>query len=359
MAVLDVPVNPYLSRLPEKIDEAIWWALGQEPPRPYIGVSVLGEPCGRKLWLSFRWFITREVFPGRMLRLFRRGHREEETIVSDLRLAGVEISHVLDDQLTFDFGCHVMGHPDGFITKGVPEAPSTGHIAEFKTHNDASFRELKSKGVKEAKPMHWIQMQCGMVGASRYFGHKIDRALYVAVNKNDDELYIERVRLDEMAAENAIQRGQRIAVSDYLPPGISQRPDWWQCKLCAYHSFCHKEGKEKMLPEINCRTCCHFTAAKDGKCYCEIFDHSEIPLEAQLEEHYCHVFHPDMVGWPYVEKLSTKDSVAYSIDQLGGDVVLNGMDGYSSREIATAIEGGATSAAGIERIPEEDTEITF
>ena len=358
MALLETPINPYISTLSKTIDDLVWWDL-QEPARAYLGISSIGEPCARKLWLSFRWF-SFEDFDGRMLRLFRRGHREEETIVSDLRTAGVKISHVLDDQLTFDFGSHVMGHPDGLITEGVPEAPKTEHIAEFKTHNDASFRELKAKGVKEAKPMHWIQMQCGMLGATRHFGHQVNRALYVAVNKNDDELYTERVRLDEEVAKNAIQRGQRIATGDYIPPGISQRPDWWQCRCCRFHDFCHKEGKkDRLLPEINCRTCAHFTAAKDGKCYCEMFGHSEIPVEAQRKEHYCHVFHPDMVGWPYVERLGTKDSVAYSIDQLSEDTVLNGADGYSSREIKVAIEGGATSAAGIERLSEEDTEITF
>ena len=358
MARLDI--NPNVSeKLREAVDDAAFWRLSHDLPRTYIGASVIGHHCARYLWLSFRWFGF-ELFSGRIYRLFRRGKREEETIVEDLRGAGIVIDHVLDDQLTFDFGCHVIGHPDGFIKSGVPEAPKTEHVAEFKTHSEESFRELLQKGVQEAKPMHWAQMQCGMIGASGYFGHQVDRALYVAINKNTDEYYFERVRLDEGKANEIIKRGQDIATDDYIPLRISSKPDWYQCKLCFFHDFCHGAMEDRPLPEINCRTCCHFTAGKDGKCYCELFNHSEIPVEAQRKPQYCHVFHPQMVpDWAIADSLNTESSMAYSIPQLGDDIVLNGADGYSSREIIDAIRGGATSAAGIKRIPEEDDNIAF
>ena len=130
------------------MDDAAFWRLSNELPRTYLGVSIIGHPCARYLWLNFRWF-SFELFSGRMYRLFRRGKREEETIVEDLRGAGIVIEHVLDDQLTFDFGSHVIGHPDGFIKSGVPEAPKTEHVAEFKTHNSDSFNLLLKQGVKE------------------------------------------------------------------------------------------------------------------------------------------------------------------------------------------------------------------
>ena len=47
----------------------------QEPPRPHMGCSLIGDPCERKLWLSFRWAVV-ERFDGRILRLFRRGQHE-------------------------------------------------------------------------------------------------------------------------------------------------------------------------------------------------------------------------------------------------------------------------------------------
>ena len=355
-----VELNPFRSAaLQEAVDEAAFWKYSSELPRTYLGISIIGHPCARYLWLYFRWF-GHELFPGRIYRLFRRGKREEETIVEDLRNAGIEIDHVLDGQLTLDFGCHVMGHPDGFIKSGVPEAPKTEHIAEFKTHSSESFKALIREGVKEAKPMHWAQMQCGMIGASRLFGHTVDRALYAAVNKDTDEYYFERVRLDEPEALRIIKRGQDTATDDFIPLRLSSKPDWWQCSLCFFHGFCHGADGRKTLPRVSCRTCAHFTAGKDGKCYCALFGNAEIPVEAQRKAQYCHVFHPDMVpDWAQCTKLNTETSMAYSIPQLGDDIVLNGADGYSSWEIIRAIEGGAANAAGIERIPEEDDSIPF
>ena len=81
--------------------------------------------------------------------------------------------------------------------------------------------------------MHWAQMQLYMLGT------RIDRALYVAVCKNDDQLYTERVHFDKEAAEKLLQRGKRLAKSERMPEPISTDPSWYQCKFCAAHSFCH------------------------------------------------------------------------------------------------------------------------
>ena len=61
-----------------------------DSPRPHLGASVIGRPCARELWYSFRWG-TESDFNGRLLRLFRRGHQEEGPLVADLRNAGVTV----------------------------------------------------------------------------------------------------------------------------------------------------------------------------------------------------------------------------------------------------------------------------
>ena len=61
-----------------------------EKPRGHLGCSILGHPCDRYIWLQFRYAVI-EKFNGRMLRLFRRGHKEEESVVSDLRRIGIDI----------------------------------------------------------------------------------------------------------------------------------------------------------------------------------------------------------------------------------------------------------------------------
>ena len=52
---------------------------------------------------------------------------------------------------------HFGGSLDG-VAKGLPEAPKSPAILEMKTHNEKSFKELMSKGVKNAKPQHYAQM---------------------------------------------------------------------------------------------------------------------------------------------------------------------------------------------------------
>ena len=339
------------SKTAEMIDDAWFWQGNKAELRPYLGVSLIGHHCSRYLWLNFRWF-SWDVQDGRMLRLFRRGQREEETVVSDLRMIGMELDYVLDRQLDMDFGCHVKGHPDGLILSGVPEAPKSPHTLEIKTHNRDSFNELEAKGVMEAKPMHYAQMQCEMLGASLTLGLKIERALYVAVSKDDDRMYSERIRLDKPYAQSLIKRGQDIAVSDYIPSPISTRPDWWQCRFCRFHDLCHGGT---ILPEIHCRTCIHFTAEKDGRCTCACYGGKEIPLEAQRKGCPCHVFHPDMVpSWELVREASTKDSACYRIPELGD--VLNGWEGYSSEDIKAAIGRGEH---GTEDISAESDSIDF
>jgi hypothetical protein len=123
-----------------------------EKPRAHMGCSTLGHHCERWLWLSFRWAVV-EKFQGRILRLFRRGFNEEATIISDLRAIGMSVSGT---QRRVNFGSHVSGSLDG-IGKGVPGAPKTEHVLEFKTHSLKSFNDLEKNGVAKSKPQHFRQ----------------------------------------------------------------------------------------------------------------------------------------------------------------------------------------------------------
>jgi hypothetical protein len=296
-------------------------------PRPHLGASMLGHACDRWIWLSFRW-AAREKFSGRMLRLFRRGHAEEATIMKDLAMTGIDFSK---RQANVSFGSHVSGSADAIIEGGVPEAPQTRHIAEFKTHNKKSFDALEKEGVLKAKPEHWGQMQIYMAGTF------IERALYVAVCKDDDRYYIERVKFDKEAAEKLIARGKRLALSDEMPPPISTDPTWYQCRFCPAHAMCHEKQPTQY---VNCRTCAHSTPKEDSTWKCERFDAEGIPFEYQLKGCDAHVLHPDMVPWN--AKLGEPDewSLTYIIN---GKPVVNGGDGFASTEIVANPEGCASS----------------
>ena len=310
-----------MSELPEPINTIAtlidqYHSSKSSKPRPHMGVSLLGHHCDRWLWINFRWAVV-EDFDGRILRLFRRGHKEEDVIISDLRAIGIDIR---SSQRRVDFGNHVSGSLDGVIEGGVPEAPRARHVAEFKTHSKKSFDDMIKNGVEKSKPMHFIQMQVYMHGTS------INRALYLAVCKDDDRIYTERVKYDKKVAEDAIIRGKRIAMSDRMPEPISADPSWYQCKFCPAHSFCHKAEPTK---RINCRTCAHSTAMADSTFRCERHDADAIPEDFQHQGCDDHILHPDMVPWA-MEGSDDGHSVKWKI---GDRWVVNGEGGYKSREI--------------------------
>ena len=294
----------------------------KEKPRAHMGASILGHPCDRWLWLSFRWAVQPQ-FPGRILRLFRRGQMDEATIVSDLRAIGIDIRSTSEHQSRVDLGCHVSGSLDGIIESGVPEAPKKRHVAEFKTHSLKSFADLEKKGVEKSKPQHFVQMQLYMHGA------KIDRALYVAVCKDDDRIYTEIVNYEKDVAEKYLDRGRRLTLEDRMPPPLSTDPSWYQCKFCDAHEFCHET---KTTEHVNCRTCAHSTAKEDSTWRCERHDADGIPVEFQQQGCESHVLHPDLVPWQRKDGIDQWTAV-YVIE--GNDVANGEGDAniYTSREI--------------------------
>ena len=294
-----------------------------ETPRLHMGCSQLGHPCDRWLWLSFRWAVQTK-FPGRILRLFRRGQNEEATIISDLLAIGCDVRKTsLSTQHKLDFGSHVSGSLDAIIDKGVPEAPKAKHVAEFKTHNKKSFDALIKDGVEKSKPEHFTQMQVYMHGT------EIDRGLYVAICKDDDRIYTERIRYDKDMASKAIKRGQRLALADRMPEPISTDPSWYQCKFCPAHEFCHKT---KTTKHVNCRTCAHSTAKENSTWRCERYDADDIPVEYQHTGCESHTLHPDLVPWQLKDGLDDWTAV-YVIE--GRDVANGEGDAhvFTSKEL--------------------------
>jgi len=287
--------------------------------REHLGASLLGHPCDRYLWLSFRWAIA-PTFPGRMLRLFRRGHNEEETVIADIKLIGCVLN---ERQTRVDFGEFVSGSCDGIITSGLPGYEKHKLVLEIKTHSKKSFDDLIKKGVALAKEQHFVQMQAYMLGLG------IEKALYYAVCKDDDRIHTEIVKLDHALATKYVERGRKIAMSDYMPEPLSADPSWYICRMCNFHEFCHET---KLTKESNCRTCSLSTANANSTFTCLKHDNSEIPGEFQRTGCESHCLHPDLTPWTRCESDSEFEAV-YLID---GKHVRNGQPDtnvYSSKEI--------------------------
>lgn len=257
------------------------------PFRSHMGASVIGDKCARKIWYGFRWS-TVPHFKGQTLRLFNRGHLEEGRFISLLLMIGCQVFQQDGNGKQFRIshaGGHFGGSGDG-VAIGIPDIPAGQPcLLEFKTHNDNSFKLLKKDGVQEAKEEHYVQMQCYMRKM------QIPYALYMAVNKNNDEIHAEIIELNIEDADFFLARGEQLVSMQSPPARISESPGWFNCKWCDHKPVCHL----KEVPARNCRTCYYsFCNIETGTWQC-ILRGTDITTEQQLlacekyqlAEHFC------------------------------------------------------------------------
>ncbi len=300
--------------------------------RPHLGASIIGRECARQIWYSFRW-ARNTKHGGRLLLLFETGHKAEERFVEGLRSIGAEVVDKLEDGLQIRFatlGGHFAGSLDG-MARGTPYAPKTWAVTEYKTHSHKSFTKLKAEGVKLAKPEHYAQMQVYMERVG------VDRALYLAKDKDTDELHDEWIHLDKAFAQAMLARAERIIKADAPPAGISTDASFFKCKFCDYNSICHGTS----VPDVTCRSCAHSSPVIDDSTSaawrCEKWG-ANIPGVAEQRQ--------ACSGHRYIPILLA--ATASPVDYHNGDVIYEckktgkqfangeGVAAFSSTEIATA-----------------------
>jgi hypothetical protein len=248
-------------------------------PRSHLGASEIGESCERRVWFKFRWIVF-EQFNGRMARLFRRGHIEEEKIIELLVGIGFNVQQVDVDGKQVRIvssNKHFGGSSDSSATLptryGVQSIPL---LLEFKTAKDKYFNAIGNSGVIKSKPVHWIQM-C-------VYGYKLglQYALYVCENKADDDLIFELLELDWELAKAQEIKAETIIKAYYPPARISNNPSFWECRFCPSLNLCHHLNIDKtkaMQPEMNCRSCRMAEPLDNGEWKCHYYQ-AIIPKDA-------------------------------------------------------------------------------
>jgi hypothetical protein len=231
-------------------------------PSRRLGASILGKECPRAIWFDFRW-VTFEDFDGRMLRLFETGHLAEDRFAANLRAVGCEVVLVdteTGQQIEFTaVGGHVVDKVDGMAV-GIVEAPKAWHVLEFKTHSAKSFADLRANGLRKSKPQHYAQIVIGMHLSG------VDRGFYMAVNKDTDELFAERVKDEAGEGAKLVAFAETIVTSNRPPERIGKDRDDFRCKWCSHIGACWgTAGPEAAVAaNVNCRTCCHATPMIEG-----------------------------------------------------------------------------------------------
>jgi len=316
-----------------------------EEPREYIGWSEIGHPCERYLWLRWRW-CDREVLEGRIARLFDTGHREEARVLDELRALGCRVWDRDENGQQFgvsSVGGHLRGHLDA-VVQGLPEAPKTVHLVDVKTINTKRFKEIVKKSMKNVFPKYWAQ-------AHGYMGHmKLERAMFIFVCKDDDQIHVERFDFDEAEFKRFEARAERIVRSAEPPARIADSADDEECMYCAFKEQCHGTA----APLVSCRTCAHATPLMTGNGWwrCEKHD-GEIGIRNQRQGCGDHRVIPILLERFAKPVDSDGDSVRYELVGDGRTFVNGPKPGFSSQEIRAAGDKRALVSTEIAALREQ------
>lgn len=230
--------------------------------RNHLGASLIGRECERMLWYGFRW-AKEVVHTGRLYRLFNRGHREEARFVEWLTGIGFTVQE-LNPETGKQWRVSALHGHYGGSCDGVAYLPARYDyphklLTEYKTNGTgAGFNKVVEKGVTLAKPDHFAQQST----YGRYMG--IEYSLYGNINKNDDSLHIEIVKLDHKYAEDLERKAFRIVSAQTAPRRISDARQFTACAICDYVDVCH-DGKALAR---NCRSCKHAEAREEASWFC-------------------------------------------------------------------------------------------
>ncbi len=228
------------ARINAHIDQALQEEDAKEPARQYLGASLIGEACLRKIQYAYQATETKP-HSGKTLRIFKAGHLFEEMSAEELRLAGFDLKTHDKGGEQFGFevaGGKIRGHIDGVLCGG-PVAMLYPALWEHKALGQKSWNEVVKKGVTAAKPVYAAQI--AMYQA--YMDLTEAPALFTARNRDTQQLYHEVVPFDSALAQRMSDRAVQIleaTKAGELLSRITKDPNYFQCRWCDFAERCWK-----------------------------------------------------------------------------------------------------------------------
>lgn len=293
----------------DAVDRAIEQMAALEKPRPYLGMSEIGEECNRRIWYSFRWIYKwkRKAF---LVKCAERGNKAEILQAERLRMVeGVNLITENENGKQFEFiDCngHFKGHCDGTIS-GLLQAPVTTHIWEHKEKEEKfinKLRKLKSEldeksVLREWDPTYYAQ-------AILYMFYKgLTRHYLTATTPGGRETESIRTNEDFAFALQLKAKAQRIIDARNPPEKIGDAA-FFKCKICNYKEVCHQNE----MPDRNCRSCLHSTPVEDGAWHCARFG-KKLTFDEQLAGCPAQLFIPSLVPGKIISAIET--SIKYQM----------------------------------------------
>ena len=126
-----------------------------DQPRGYLGASLIGDECLRKI--QFEW-MTASTFPARVRSIFARGHYFE--IESRQQLVDAGFVFAPAEMLGFVAADGLMaGHADGIIIRVPADVDlATPALWEHKGLNAKNFRAVERDGLAKVFPRYAAQV---------------------------------------------------------------------------------------------------------------------------------------------------------------------------------------------------------
>lgn len=221
--------------------------------RDHLGASVIGNECERKVWYSFR-NIEQFNHNARLIRLWNRGHLEEGRFISALMCAGIDVKFVNENNKQFGYSFGWFGGSIDGIATNVPDLQNETVMLEFKTMSESRFKQFKTFGVIQ-DPIYYNQLQVNMYCMNKQHNIGFKNALFISVNKNTDEIFIEIVPIDEKIGEETFNKAIKIVNDNNIPFTLKPSKAYFPCKMCEYKEYCFDEKSYVAHSCKNCAMC--------------------------------------------------------------------------------------------------------
>jgi hypothetical protein len=215
------------------INDAIERAAGAtaELPRPYLGASIAGDGCARRI--QFDWW-CKPVLSVRTREIFARGHYHEARMREQLTAAGFRFAARETLEFTAADG-NLRGHADGIVVAGPLPDLTYPCLWECKALSAKNWRAVERDGL-EAFPRYAVQ-----VALYQAYLDVINPALFTVVNSDTCESLHLLVPFSAERAQAASDRAVAIIeatrAGELLPRGYDNASDW-HCRVCPHIERC-------------------------------------------------------------------------------------------------------------------------
>jgi hypothetical protein len=275
-----------------------------------IPASRAGGDCTRQAWYALRWLLHGAPLPPHVIRIMETGLIYEDRARQRLCAACTDawpVNPKTSKQWPIrQLGGWLRGRGD-MIARGVPEMPPHEVFGvEIKSLNQKKFSRVIAHSLIVAMPDHYCQLQMLL------HEYGLARGLYVAINRNTEELHVEIVGRDDSYINTRMLSLRQAVDSSTAPLRVSEKPDHFQCRFCDFAGLC-KGGD---LPQRRtCRSCIHSTFLHG----CEVptlkCDRHGLELTPEEQKQGCddHLFLPDLIPGAQIDANEADMTITYQM----------------------------------------------